>query len=291
MKIEQFLKENGFTEPRISGDFIRTNAIWRGGKGHSVSINKRTGFWKDFVSGSSGNFAELMRLCGSKGKLSDIQVEEKILESNHIKYQTFSKDILIKLKKEYHFYTKRGISAKTLEEFNAGVAQTGDLYNRIVFPIFNHCNQIIGCAGRKLEDKSERPKWQFMGKRDNWIFPCTISEFYLKAKGEIILVESIGDALALWDVGIQNVLCTFGLHPSKTLIAYLIRLNPDRIIISLNNDMRGRGAILKAKKRLKKHFLDSKIKTMLPPKKDWADSSRDERVDRYRKNLKRWLRK
>lgn len=288
MKIEEFLLQSGFKTPKESGEYIRTNAIWRNGEGYNVAINKKNGFWKDHRSGEAGTFARLIQLCGSKVRPEEIDVEATLAKQDRIKYQTYDKSCLERLKRDYDFYLKRGISKETLEAFRCGVASTGLLYNRMCFPIFNYCDQIIGFAGRKLENDTERPKWMIYGEKNTFLYPTFLNDFYLKAKGEVILVESVGDVLALWDAGIHNVLCLFGRHISKPLLNYLIKIDPDKIIISTNNDLPGRAAIWKMRKKLKPYFLDSKIGRMLPPKKDWGDSAKIEIVKKHRRVISKW---
>ena len=73
------------------------------------------------------------------------------------------------------------------------------MQNRYVFPIFDNKNNIIGLSGRKLEAKSNRPKWIHYGKKSKWIYPSFVNKNYIKDKEEVILVESIGDMLSLWE--------------------------------------------------------------------------------------------
>ena len=46
---------------------------------------------------------------------------------------------------------------------------------------------------------------------------------FIEESSEIILVESIGDVLNLYQNGIKNVICTFGTLISPTLISYIVR--------------------------------------------------------------------
>src|SRR5690606_29717739 len=99
---------------------------------------------------------------------------------------------------------------------------------------------------RDLTGKKEA-KWKHIGAKRNWVFPLymyaerngkkyyPVQEAISKTK-EVILVESIGDMLALWEYGIQNVLVTFGLTLPSKLCSYLMGLNLKRVIIATNND-------------------------------------------------------
>ena len=88
---------------------------------------------------------------------------------------------------------------------------SGKLNNRIVFPIFNmDGTDIEGFAGRDLLDRDT--KWKLMGAKRLWIYPFFLPEVQeaIMEKQEVILVESIGDFLALYEAGIFNVLVLFG---------------------------------------------------------------------------------
>ena len=73
-------------------------------------------------------------------------------------------------------------------------------------------------------------------RKTNWVYPHHISSDVVEKSGEVILVESIGDCLALHEAGFKNVLVTFGLDASSKLISYLNSFELNRIIIATNND-------------------------------------------------------
>ena len=77
-------------------------------------------------------------------------------------------------------------------------------------------------SGRKLEIESKRPKWIHYGQKSKWIYPSFVNEKYIKQSGEVILVESIGDMLSLWEAGVKNTIVLFGVNLSKTILFYLI---------------------------------------------------------------------
>ena len=86
----------------------------------------------------------------------------------------------------------------------------------------------------------------------------------VKKKKEIILVESVGDVLNLYDHGIFNCLCTFGVDLSSTQACYLISLQLKKIVIAFNNDFsqaqnRGRDGAIKTYLKLLEHFDPHKL--------------------------------
>jgi hypothetical protein len=58
----------------------------------------------------------------------------------------------------------------------------------------------------------------------------------IEESGEVILVESIGDCMALYEAGFKNVLMLAGLDISSKVMSYLNSFNLDKIIVSMNND-------------------------------------------------------
>ena len=78
--------------------------------------------------------------------------------------------------------------------------------------------------------------------------------------------------LSLWEAGINNTLIVFGLNLIASLISLLIKVDPDKIFISFNNDSEnnnaGNKAALVSKKKLLNHFDPDQIRIFLPEKND-----------------------
>jgi DNA primase len=85
---------------------------------------------------------------------------------------------------------------------------------------------------------------------------------------KVILVESIGDMLALWEAGVKNSIVTFGLEISLEILNQLLRMDVDKITISFNNDEgnndRGNIAAYKGRKKLLKYFDSKQVEIKLP---------------------------
>ena len=197
----------------------------------------------------------------------------------------YPESLLSNLLPHLDFYQKKGISEDTLNFYKCGYATAGQLFRRIVFPIYNSAGQIHGFSGRAVfwQKDSEFPKWKHLGKRADWIYPLNMkrnSSYEVKesieAKNSVIIVESIGDSMALFENGYKNNLVTFGLGISSKLCSTLVALSPDKIIISSNNDSEGdtnHGLISACKSFLQlcSIFDPSKIEIRLPIKNDFFD--------------------
>ena len=181
-----------------------------------------------------------------------------------------------------------------------GLAGVGKMYRRMVFPIMNEHQQIIGFSGRKVDEDNNFPKWKHIGRRNNWVYPAynkaTGVREEIQNKKEVILVESIGDALALYEQNIKNVLVIFGLHVNGNIINFLNTSEINNIYICTNNDAnssenRGFVAAIKNYLKLSCYFDLNIISIKFPPKpyndfgdahlancnlKDWQSQSIDQ---------------
>ena len=154
---------------------------------------------------------------------------------------------LSKLLPHFKFYNDKEVSDSTLRLYRGGLATAGKLNGRFVFPVFdeNDSSQIIGFTGRHLRwnNESEFPKWKHVGRKSNWLYPICVpagtSRPFLECvqeRREIIIIESIGDSLALTENKFLNHLVVGGLDLSSKQISFLLSQELDLIIIATNND-------------------------------------------------------
>jgi len=247
MTYKEALEDLGYTL-QDCGSHWRSNAIYRSGKNKTaLIIYKDTGVWKDFGADNEAKpFTALVRETLKTEDPKAIQkyvdyiprspdlakkVEEKI-EMEKI----YPKSSLEKLLPIRTFYNQRGISNETQKIFQCGYAGNGKMYRRIVFPIYDLNNQIHGFSGRTVIDGENIPKWKHMGRKTDWIYPHHLAHDNIEKSGEVILVESIGDCMALYEAGFNNVLMLAGLDISSKVMSYLNSFDLDRIIVAMNND-------------------------------------------------------
>jgi len=291
MEVKDVLEHLGY-KLSPSNNYWRMSALYRKSNSLSLSVNKETGWFEDFVTGQNGPLSYLVALTVGISRedgdkyLKDLYFNKVEHISNYkentIKNEAkFNEDFLNDLLPSYNFYKKRNISEKTIKEFQGGVKTYGKMNNRFVFPIFGEDKKIIGISGRDLFQSDKRPKWKILGKKNTFVYPSHITSKYIEEKNEVILVESIGDGLALYEAGIKNFLVLFGTKISKALILFLIQKNIEKIIVATNNDTDSRenwgnlGA-QEVYNQLVKFFDKDKIQICLPEKKDFGDCSKQE---------------
>ena len=298
LDIEETLKNLGYNL-QDRGEYWQCSAVYRNGDNpNALQIYKDSGVWKDYVQGESFlPFPALLEKTVGKENLKNfnlnlkgslVKSKPKDLSTDSLE-KTFLKSDFESLLPHYSFYNKKNISNDTLKFLNSGMCTSGSMYQRYVFPIFNKFGQIHGAAGRDMTNSSSRPKWKHMGKKTFWVYPFyCISEngdypilnSIVESK-EVILVESIGDMLSLFENGHKNVLVTFGLDVSPQLISILMGLNLNKIWLAFNNDFNkknnaGRIACVKNFLKLLNYFSHEKINICLPVKNDFGDMDKQD---------------
>lgn len=269
------------------GNHWRARAVYRSGKNNTaLIIYKDSGVWKDFGADNqpkpfSALVKETLRTDDPKilaeysvdvdQKQAPVEKKEKI-EMEKI----YPNSHLEKLLPMTTFYEKRGVSAETQKQFKCGYAGGGKMYRRIVFPIYDLDNQIHGFSGRTVLDDEKTAKWKHIGRKTNWIYPHHLSSSSIEENQEVILVESIGDCMALYEAGYKNVLMLAGLDISAKMISYLNTFDLKRIIIATNNDKNketNSGALssIKVASKLSTVFDLSLIKINPPLQNDFGD--------------------
>ncbi len=281
-EIKDILTEIGYTL-RDCGSEYRTKPLYRDSDNPNVlCIKKSNGVWFDFKTSKYGNLEELVKITlnlkdineakdfiKTKFSYENVKVEKEKLKSRKI----FNKNNLNKIIDDYKYWNSRGVSSESLKVFESGVMKEGKLKDRYVFPIFDKMNKLIGAAGRDLTGKTP-VKWKLLGEKSSWVYPFKYNRDFIKKNHSVVLVESIGDMLALWEAGVKNTIVIFGLTVSSRVKQLLISLNLKKIYISLNNDdttsNAGNEAALKVKKDLLKYFDEDHLQIALPDQNDFG---------------------
>lgn len=280
VNVYQILTELGY-KLKDYGKEYRTKPLYRESDNDTVlKIYKDSGHWFDFKENISGDLSSLVSMTlklenSEKGKewlkdknFSFIYPQEQskpLLKST----KKFDSEILQNLELNHEYWNKRNISNDILNQFKGGVAKAGKMKNRYVFPIFNITNNIIGFSGRDITNIS-KIKWKHLGEKNDF-YILILNSKIIEEQKELILVESIGDMLSLWQAGIKNVLVTFGTNLSLGILNYCLRIDVKKIYISLNNDSNknnaGNIAADKTYSRLKRYFDEKQLQIALPVKK------------------------
>lgn len=290
LSVYQILTDLGY-KLKDYGKEYRTRPLYRESDNDTVlKIYKDTGHWFDFKENISGDFSSLISMTL---KIEDPNKAKEWLKDKNFGFPSakeitkplikstkkFDISLLSNLQEDQSYWNKRGILDQTLIEFKGGVGKAGKMKNRYVFPIFDINNNIIGFSGRDITNMS-KIKWKHLGEKNDFLYPLFLNSEIIESKKELILVESIGDMLNLWQAGIKNVLVTFGTSLSLSILNYCLKTDMKKIYISLNNDANKNNAgnigAEKTYARLKRYFDDHQLKVALPTKKDFGEMSKEE---------------
>ena len=118
------------------------------------------------------------------------------------------------------------------------------LNGSVVIPLFDEHGNIVQMYGRKILDNLRKgtPDHLYLGTELRGVFNGAA----LEHQTEILLCESILDALTFWSAGLRNVTCTFGTSNfTPDLWNFFKRIKPKRIILCFDNDEAGNAAALK----------------------------------------------
>jgi len=290
LNVFQVLTDLGY-KLKDHGKEYRARPLYRDSDNDTVlKIEKNSGNWFDFKQNISGDLNSLVKLTlkldgvdeakqwlKNKNFISQVStdVEKPLIKSA----KSFDINILDRLENRHDYWINRNITQETISQFKGGVAHAGKMKNRYVFPIFNLRNNIIGFSGRDVTNIS-KIKWKHLGEKSDFLYPLFLNHSILEEQREVILVESVGDMLNLWQSGIRNVLVTFGTSLSLPILNHMLKLDIKKIYISLNNDsnknMAGNIGADKIHSRLKRYFDQRQLKIALPIKKDFGEMTMEE---------------
>lgn len=277
---------------RDVGKEFRTKPLYRDSDSDNVlSIKKDTGYWYDFKTSQHGSFDKLVKITLGLDDLKteeylknkDWQTEASGIEKEKLEeLKIFPKELLCKLEKDHSYWATRNIKEETVSIFEGGAASNGRMKDRYVLPIFNSKKQIVGFTGRDLIG-NKKAKWKHLGDKSKWVYPLFFNKDHVLKAKSIILVESVGDMLSLWQAGVKNTAVTFGLDINNALLNLFIRMDLDKIYISFNNDenQAGNQAAKKLYFKLIKFFDKEQILIALPTKNDFGEMNEEE--------IKEWL--
>ncbi len=134
--------------------------------------------------------------------------------------------------------------------------------NRVMFPIIDYRNNIIGFGGRTLADDPAK----YLNSPENLVFRkgenlYAINYARTNKLGALILVEGYMDVIALHQAGFNAAVATLGtaLTPNQ---ARLMKRFTDKIIICYDSDAAGKNATRRAIEILKNVDLDVKVVTV-----------------------------
>jgi DNA primase len=160
----------------------------------------------------------------ARGYLERRGIERAVWEEYRIGYAPSRWDALVTHLK------KKGVNVKEAEALGLIIPKTGGWYDRfrdrIIFPIFDLRDRVIGFGGRIVNDGPE-PKYlnspdSLLYKKGAGFYGLNVARKHIqKAGGKVFMVEGYFDLLSMAQRGVKNVVATLGtaLTPEQTRLA------------------------------------------------------------------------
>lgn len=116
--------------------------------------------------------------------------------------------------------------------------------NRIMFPIINEKEEIIGFGGRSIDGKEPKylnSKESLIFKKKSALYGINIAKTHIMNKDEVILVEGYMDTIACHKMNIKNVVGSLGTAITEEH-AKEIKKYTNNVVLALDNDEAGQKA-------------------------------------------------
>lgn len=203
---------------------------------------------------------------GAKGYkyLKDRGLDDKTIVGFGLGYSDIYRDDLYKYIKGFG-YTDDVLRETAL--FSIKESDVHDLFwNRVMFPIMDTRNRVIGFGGRVMGDGE--PK--YLNSRETICFEKSRTLYGLNVArrhkgGELILCEGYMDVITLHQAGFTNAVASLGTALTDGHAAILKRYT-DKVVISYDSDTAGQDAAKRAVRKLRSAGLSVRVADLKPYK-------------------------
>ncbi len=204
--------------------------------------------------------------------------KEELYEISRVAAIHFYKNLRHGANDGLKYVVSRGISPETAVKFGIGYAENGwqDLFdyfkqkqfseklglevglfaknkndgiydkfrNRVIFPIKNTRDKVIGFGGRAIDDSTPKylnsPESLIFKKKEN-LYGLNLAKNAIRKKNLAIMVEGYMDVVSLFDAGIENVVATLGTAMTIEQ-AKLLKRYTDVVVLAYDSDGAGQAA-------------------------------------------------
>ena len=199
----------------------------------------------------------------------------KIYKTNYNLTQKYIKDMTCEA---YEYLYDRGLDDETIEKWTICYDKYED---RVVFPLFDSYNNIIGFNKRLVTLQTKGLNRKYIHSSDSEVFKKSQyfygMQFIDKTKDYVILTEGVFDVILPQMYGASNVICALGTTLSEYQINVLAKLKKE-VIVVYDNDDKGLKTMKKVLPLLESYGISAKL-LLLPEGKDLAEITLDLKYD------------
>ena len=213
-----------------------------------VTNNKYDNLYKIYELSKKYYLNNINTKSGLKAKeyLLNRGIDDGVIKDFSIGLSLSDKDDLYNFLKSQNIEDDEMIELGLINRFGLDIFDS--FKNRIMIPITNLQNQVVGFTGRIYNGEDEakyiNTKETVIFKKSNILFNYANAKNSIREAKKIIIVEGNMDAIKMHASGIKNVVALMGTFISKEHIDVLKKLN-SKIILMLDNDEAGYNATIK----------------------------------------------
>ena len=197
-------------------------------------------------------------------------VNEKVIETYKIGFAPTIGDTLVEFMMQKHHFSKEDLLDAGLITIFRG--RPSDFFRgRLIFPLIDHRDNVVGFAGRILDPDSSGAK--YMNTRDTLVyhkgesvFGLNVTKEAIRKANQAILVEGEFDVLSCFQHGISNVVAIKGTALTEAQVSLLARY-AQKITICFDGDKAGQDALKRSLPLLEKKGLTTTV-ILIPNGKD-----------------------
>lgn len=150
------------------------------------------------------------------------------------------------------YLRKEGVSDDDMVKLGlSAIGRNNELYDkfrdRVIFPIINTQNNVIGFGGRAIDDIKPKylnsPESQVFLKKNN-LFGLNITKKDISDADKVVMVEGYMDVISLWQNGVTNVAASLGTALTENQ-AKLISRYTKNVVLSYDSDNAGISAAVR----------------------------------------------
>ncbi|MBT9147103.1 MAG: DNA primase [Syntrophomonadaceae bacterium] len=213
-----------------------------GEKEASSALFELNGFAKDFFIKCLGETSKARDYLLKKRGLSP-----EVIEKFCLGYAPPDRDALLRKAEEEGFSERILIEGGLLIQRQDKEGYYDRFRNRIIFPIFNLAEKVVGFGGRALGDEMplymNSPETALYHKSDS-LYGLHLSRKAIAECGKALIVEGYMDVIAVFQAGIRNVVGSLGTSLTRRQLR-LIRRYAQEVVMVYDGDKAGIEATLR----------------------------------------------
>lgn len=190
------------------------------------------------------------------------KIDPRLIETFLIGFSPIQGDILSK-----YLIEKKKYKTQDLIEAGLSFTRPGRIVDffrgRLMFPLFDHRDNIVAFSGRVLQDDAAQSK--YVNTRDTLVyhkgsmfFGLNLAKEEIKQKERAIIVEGEFDVISCYSAGIKNVIAIKGTALTENQVILISRFS-QKVTLCLDRDEAGFEAIKRSLEALEKKGLTTTV--------------------------------